>query len=105
MATDYEIPPADDPYWWCVREYASWINSDGCTGVADFYLDACLEHDYHYRTHRWLDGRPIFRSEADERFRRVIQSRSPFGRISPLSWWRWAGVRILGRHAWNANNW
>ena len=59
-----------------------------------------FEHDIHYRTHCWLDQEPIFKSEADVRFRQVIQARSMFGSASPMSWWRWAGVALFGRKAW-----
>jgi hypothetical protein len=95
------IPPATDPYWQQIRKRAAALKADGCSGVPDFFLDACLEHDVHYRTHTWLDGSPIFKSEADERFRHVIQSRSAFGVLSPMSWWRWMAVKAFGRKAWN----
>ena len=83
-----------------MRKKASQLNADGCSGVPDFYLDACLEHDIHYRTHAWVNGDPIFNSEADTRLRRVIQSRSLFGVLSPMSWWRWAGVSLFANRAW-----
>jgi hypothetical protein len=95
------IPPENDPYWSRVRQKAAELDADGCTGVPDFFLDACLEHDIHYRTHAWLDGTPIFKSEADERFRHVMQSRSFAGVLSPMSWWRWVGVWAFGRNAWH----
>ena len=94
------IPEETSPYWTRIRERASELNADGCSGVPDFYLDACLEHDIHYRTHEWLDGTPIFKSEADARFRRVIQARSLFGLFSPMSWWRWVGVWAFAKKAW-----
>ena len=96
-----EVPDFTDSYWGLIREWASDLEADGCSGVPDFFLDACLEHDCHYRAHEWLDGTPIFRSEADERFRRVIQSRSVIGPLSPMAWWRWVGVRLFGRSAWS----
>ena len=94
-------PPPEDSYWLHIRVRAKKLNADGCSGVPDFYLDACLEHDTHYRTHQWLDTEPIFKSEADARFRQVIQSRSIFGVMSPMSWWRWVGVKAFGQKAWN----
>lgn len=94
------VPSRDDVYWVYVRKVASMLDSDGCSGVPDFYLESCLEHDIHYRTHHTLDGRSISRRQADMRIRRVVQSRSRFGVLSPLSWWRWAGLRILGGKAW-----
>lgn len=98
------IPPKDDVYWDRVRARARELGSDGCTAVPDFYLDSCLEHDIHYRTHAWLDGSPITRSQADQRFREVIQSRSWFGVASPMSWWRWAGLRLGGDAAWEGRD-
>jgi len=95
------VPPADDTYWLLVRERARRLESDGCSGVPDFYLDACLEHDIHYRTHRWINGMSIFKSEADARFRQVIQSRSVLGVMSPMSWWRWLAVKSFGKKAWD----
>jgi hypothetical protein len=97
------VPDFTDPYWKLIREWAANLDADGCSGVPDFFLDACLEHDCHYRTHHWLDGAPIFRSEADERFRQVIQSRSVLGVLSPMALWRWAGVRLMGRWAWRGD--
>ena len=94
------VPPKGAYYWTRVRRVASRLGSDGCTGVPDFYLDSCLEHDIHYRTHHTLDGRRISRRQSDMRKRRVIQSRSPFGLLSPMAWWRWAGLRMLGWRAW-----
>lgn len=76
------------------------IDSDGCTCVADFYLDACTEHDFYYRTHRDFFGNPISFSEANARFRRRIQKNSRFGVLSPMSYWRWMGVAALGRLFW-----
>ena len=64
-------------------------------------LTLVFEHDIHYRTHAWLDGAPIFKSEADARFRQVIQARSFLGRVSPMAWWRWAGVALFGGKAWD----
>lgn len=94
--TDWRRVTEDD-----LKVIAEAIQTDGCTGVADFYLCACILHDYWYRTGVDLDGvTPITRAEADRRFRRIIQQRSVFGRLSPMSWWRWAGVRLLGASSW-----
>lgn len=119
--------PTTDPerrlYWELIRAKADLLGSDGCSKVPDFYLDACLEHDLHYRTgrkqvlrHTWEDGVEMYRLEngepisfrwANARFRSVIQDRSVVrkvrlpGWLSPMSWWRWAGVTIGGRAAWD----
>lgn len=94
---------SNNEYWQKVREEAAKLEADGCSGVPDFHLDCCLEHDIHYRTRFTIDGQPISRRKADARFRKCIQSRSKFGKMSPMSWWRWAGVRIFGRSAWKGN--
>ena len=81
------------------RRRAAEIKSDGCTGVLDWRVDCCYEHDVYYHDGRDLDGTPISRAEADRRFRLCNQARSPFGVWSPFAWWRWAGVRV-GGHPW-----
>jgi hypothetical protein len=87
-------------YWERVKKWAL-PNSDGCTGVKDIYVECCWEHDYHFRYAETLDGTPISFEEANKQFRKCIQSRSKLGRFSPLSWWRWVGVSLGGRVAWN----
>ena len=92
------IPPAKDCYWDLVRFAAEQLQSDGCTGVPEFYHDACIEHDIHWRLGETLWGDVITTAAANARFRRVIQSRSSLGRFSPVSWWRWVGVTVGGRY-------
>ncbi len=88
------VPDCDSPYWRHVKVGALYLESDGCTLVSDLFLDACYEHDIHWRTGRTVYGNVITRKQANTRFRRVIQSRSRFGGCSPLSWVRWLGVSI-----------
>lgn len=90
------VPARDSYYWVKVRRRAKELKSDGCTGVAEFYQDACFEHDIHWRTGYTLGGDRITTRQANMRFRRVIQDRSPFGLLSPMSWWRWAAVSVVG---------
>lgn len=78
----------------------TYINSDGCTGVPDFYRRGCVIHDFYYRTHRNLDGTPITKRQADRVLRLYIQSKSLFGIFSPMAWWRYWGVRKLAVRAW-----
>jgi hypothetical protein len=101
--------PSKQAYWallnqpWyqqLVSDWAKNLQSDGCTGVLDIYLPACWEHDIAYRLHQTVLSEPLTRREADRRFRWSIQFLSPFGALSPLSWWRWAGVRMFGVKAW-----
>lgn len=94
---------SSEEYWTLIRNLAAALNSDGCTGVPELYHDCCLEHDIHYRLGIRLSGEigtPISRADADARFRQCIQERSRLGRISPLSWIRWIGVRLFGMMAW-----
>ena len=88
-------------YWVLIRRLAETYHFDGCTGVPDFYINACLEHDGHYRFHATIFNKPITRAQADQRFREVIQCCSPWATYSPMSWWRWLGVRLLGGPAWD----
>lgn len=90
----------DDNYWEQVSKKATEIASDGCTGVVDFYLSCCQRHDIHYRLHVDLDGTPITREKADAMFRECIQQNSRLKKLSPMSWIRWAGVRLFGSKAW-----
>lgn len=89
-----------DEYWQRVREKAAELQSDGCSGVPDFHIECCWAHDIAYRTGMTVDGETLTRAEADARFRRCIQSRSAFGLFSPMSWWRWLGVRFGGASSW-----
>lgn len=93
---------ADQPtYWRKVRVIADLLGSDGCSGVPEFYHDACLEHDIHYRTHRFIQSGEVDKATADYIFRRRIQQRSRLGRLSPVSWWRWWAVKRWGGKAWS----
>lgn len=88
----------DKNYWVKVYEVAKELNSDGCTGVRDYYINCCYDHDIAYRTGKTIYGKPISKREADKRFRQCIQSRSKLGVFSPMSWWRWAAVSLFGRY-------
>lgn len=91
------VPPAGSPYWERVHLVANRLGSDGCTGVADIFIDACFEHDIHWRTGETVYGVTITTAQANRRFRKVIQSRSRLGAFSPVSWVRFLGVSI-GAH-------
>ena len=79
-----------------IRTLNQAIESDGCTGVKDYYKDCCIIHDLGYRWHIDPWGRKVTRAEVDEAFRLCIQSRSKLGRFSPISWARWSVVRLIG---------
>lgn len=86
-----------------VRQVAVDFKSDGCTGVPNFYLDGCFEHDVAYRSGHDPLGQIITRREADKRLRWYIQMESPFGVFSLMSWIRWLVVRALGWKVWRSN--
>ena len=99
----------DEKYWSWIRWLAERLKSDGCTVVSEMYHECCLEHDIAYRTGHdprelYYKGRvvPISRRETDARFRKCMQSRSKLGRFSPVSWFRWLGVRAFGGFTNNA---
>ena len=84
--------------WDRIRQLAAALKSDGCTVVTEAFLDCCLLHDILYKTGIDPDtGQPVSRAEADRTFRDCMQSRSRLGRFSPMSWWRYLGVRLFGR--------
>ncbi len=76
------------------------LGADGCTGVPDFYLLGCLEHDIAYRTHKDPLCKPITKAEADQRLRWYISNNSVFGDLSPMAWWRWLAVKWFANKAW-----
>jgi hypothetical protein len=91
----------DEAYWERVRAKAKELNSDGCTGVIDCYVDCCSEHDIAYETGCNVDGIPQTRAFTDAEFRKCIQSQSRFKMCSPMSYVRWLGVRLFGRGFWS----
>lgn len=103
-------------YWSFVKDEATKIDSDGCSWVSELYRPCCLAHDLGYRYAKtpesayakyledtedyWGEAVETTRSEVDKAFRDCIQERSKAKRWSPLSWIRYAGVRVLGRGIW-----
>ena len=92
----------DKPYWELVEKRAKELLSDGCTGVPDWYIWTCWEHDIHNRTHKFLCGCELTFKQAAYIIRVRIQQASIFKVFSPLSWLRWVGVLILARGAWKS---
>lgn len=88
-------------YWEYILGRAREIQSDGCTWVAEIYQRACYEHDLHYKFAKNSAGERIGRGWADAVFRERMQQMSLLGEVSPLSRWRWVGVRVLGFGIWN----
>src|ERR1051326_798822 len=91
-----------------LEEWAS-SHSDGCTKIPDIHVHCCWQHDFCYQT--GLDPRSVWagkpeaisRRDADALFRVCNQKEDPLGRFSPLSWWRWAAVRVFGRFFYSAD--
>lgn len=106
-------------YWDWIEEEAALINSDGCSKVTGAYRKHCLVHDLSYYYARdprdayarykagaagyWRRARIITKGDADAAFRRGMQSDSPAGFFSPLAFFRWLGVKLGGRSAWNTH--
>lgn len=44
-----------------------------------------------------INGQAINEAESDALFRECLRRRSVFSFYSPLSWWRWASVRLWRR--------
>ena len=103
VANDEDMPVSEN-YWSEVRRLAKELGSDGCTGVSEMYRDCCYEHDIAYRTGADLYGEPMTREQADGQFCKCIQGRSPFGKLSPMALWRWAGVRLFAGKAWKGQD-
>lgn len=94
----------DRVYWSDIRLWADMLKSDGCTGVPDWMLWTCLEHDCHYRSHHLsplYGGQPLGKAEADYILRVRMQQSSAWGVFYWRSWVRWAGVWAFGRKAWS----
>ena len=92
-----EALKTNEEYWTRVRARAKALGSDGCSGVPDWHVDCCYEHDVHWRTGMTMAGEHIGADDATKRFEQCIQQRSQFRQFSPMAWWRWAGVRLWNR--------
>src|SRR3990167_900111 len=97
------LPGKDDTaYWKLIEQWAHEYQSDGCTGVPDFYVEACWEHDYHHRYAVTLFGDPITFHETNTRFRQARQSRSKLRLFSIVSWERYLAVASpIGKKLWD----
>ena len=94
----------DNPYWNDVYTFANGLDSDGCSGVPDTFVWSCLEHDVHYRIHRFISGGDITKTQADYVLRRRVQQTQMSILKWPISWIRWFGVAVLFRRA-SQNAW
>lgn len=94
------------PYWNDIHTLAITLKSDGCSCVPDTFIWSCLEHDCHYRTHRFINGGAITKDEADYCLRVRVQQTQMSVLKWPVSWMRWFGVAILfkreSQEAWEA---
>src|SRR5688572_11042144 len=90
-------------YWTRIRDEADRLGTDGCSmGSAAFRL-GCLRHDCEYRTGVTIDGDPVTKQQADDRFLCYMQSRSIFGWWTPMGWTRYLILKLFGQKTWNAN--
>mgnify|MGYP001576064033 CR=1 FL=1 len=105
-----QVPDWTAPYRAMIRQVAAALGTDHCTGIPDFYADACDEHDLHARTHRTVEGEWLTKNDAALIFKQRIQAMSRFGRWSPMAHWRYWALRWASRY-WQhtnvdlANNW
>lgn len=99
-------------YWDWIESEAALINTDGCSKVSGVYRRCCLQHDLAYYYARdpvsayrvsWDNAIPTTKGEADVAFRRCMQSQSRFGFFSPIALYRWLGVKLAGKKAWNSH--
>ena len=103
---DYITRWKDAEYASEVRDMGRNMMSDGCSGVPDFYLIVCIEHDIHYATHMdFWTAEIIVQEDADKYLKWGIQHHSWFGRWSPMAWWRYRTLSSkkglgLGRGFW-----
>jgi len=66
------------------------FSQDGCSYAPEFdFLDCCLMHDHAYKSGN------VSRRIADKELRKCIRQRGHFF----LCWVYWAGVRLLGKKA------
>lgn len=116
-----KVWPYDEPersiYWALVEQWATQMEppSDGCSKVKDFYVEACWEHDIHYRYGRKLLlvaygdsgyytlrlGEKIKRAWGDQRFKRAVRSLSWLAWLSPMALWRYFIIVKAGQRAWD----
>ncbi len=90
--------PFEASYWRRVRYVArTLLRSDGCTRAPDIWVDCCYEHDIAYHTGRTVEGAPLSKADADQRFWRCLTERSRLGRLSPAAWAYYYGVVLFGR--------
>lgn len=106
-------------YWDWIDSEAALINTDGCSKVSGAFRQCCRAHDlayYYARDPRsayrlyisgdpeyWFNATAVTRAHADADFRRCTQANSAMGFWSIAALWRWAGVRIGGKGAWDAH--
>lgn len=90
-----------EQYWALVVRCARAVEADGCSGVPDFYRECCDAHDVAYRTGANALGAPRTQRDADRELRECIQARSPWGNWSPMAWWRWVVLRLVGSRAYH----
>ncbi len=84
----------DKRYWDLCEATAKNLKTDGCTGVPDWYVWTCWEHDVHSKTNKTIYGLHLTVGEMNWILRRRIQQASVMGVASPVSWLYWVGTVI-----------
>lgn len=92
-----QVPPVGSGYWVRVRQAALALGSDGCSCSPDLYVDACYEHDVHWRTGATIYGVDITTAQANRRLWKVMCDRSPLGARSWVARAYWLGVTVGAR--------
>jgi len=112
----------DREYWKEVAKKAKLLDTDGCSGVPDWFGWTCHEHDIHYRTHKTIANVKITKEESDYTLKvRCHQSKSLLKKrskvlpqwaipylIKPIAWvvgWgRWIGLTYIFKRQ-SSNAW
>lgn len=92
------VPPPGSFYWDWVRLVALALPPEQRSTISDFMVDttlasAFMERDIHRAIGTSIFGAPITTRQTNTRFRKVLQSRSRFGALSPVAWGLWLFCR------------
>jgi hypothetical protein len=85
------------------RRIAEFIKSDGCTGVPDWFLNGCIQHDWGFRTHRDFEGNWVTEHEVNGWLKEYVQKRSWLGRWSLVAFVRYQFLeKLLPKRVWDS---
>lgn len=102
-------PHTGQDYFLWLAKWA-WTHSDGCTGVADWFVFCCWAHDFAFQTgsnpYSLYQGKgtvPQSRACSNRKLRWCMQVKSFWGRWFIPSWIRYWGVSLFGRWFYKPN--